>query len=85
MRQPFQLLIVATALLLSACATNPGATVRPLPFPQPPASLLAPTDKPTLLNDWQDLKKAFSGSLNAETAPSSGPKPAVPGLPSSKP
>lgn len=74
--------IAATApLFLSACAGNPPATVKPNPFPRPPASLLAPTDKPTLLEDWNALKAEFLRSLSAGTAPSPAPKPAGPGSP----
>ena len=62
MRNAMPLLIAS--MLLQGCQHT---AVKPNPFPQPPPSLVALTDKPTLLEDWQILKVEFLRSLNAGT------------------
>ena len=57
-------------LVTSGCASPVPVTCPG--FPMPPPSLVAPTDKPTLLQDWLDLKAEFLRSLKEGIKPSSG-------------
>ena len=50
MRLPLLTVTLVTALSSSGCESLPS-TEKPNPFPRPPASLLAPVDRPTLLDD----------------------------------